>query len=365
MKKKISFWIVLLLLVPSLFLAGYAWSGSNTISLSERRTLAKLPALNTDNILSGKFQDGLESWMEDHIPGRDLLLKLQSFSRLYLFGDQDDNGLVSRDGSLISVQTEIDQESLDHAASVFDKIYSTCLEGTDCSIYFSIIPDKSYFLETGENLNMDYAAFFEQAWKTADFATPVSIESTLSLSDYYHSDPHWKQESLLETASTLASAMGVDIVQDYDLVNVLDDFKGQSAGTTALSYETDELNVLTNSSMDNWSVEIWNGSGYEESSLYDLEKANGMDPYSVFLEGNPGLIVINNPDADNDKELIIFRDSYGSSIAPLLATGYSKTTLVDLRQMPSFRIPSVIDFTDQDVLFLYSVTVLNASDALK
>ena len=54
-----------------------------------------------------------------------------------------------------------------------------------------------------------------------------------------------------------------------------------------------------------------------------------------------------------DKNLILFRDSYGSSLAPLLASGYRTITLVDLRYLSSDQLDQYIDFEDQDVLFLY------------
>ena len=67
----------------------------------------------------------------------------------------------------------------------------------------------------------------------------------------------------------------------------------------------------------------------------------------------------------NDKELIIFRDSFGSSIAPLLIDGYSKITLVDIRYLHPNILESYIEFDSQDVLFLYSTSVLNNSETIK
>ena len=60
-----------------------------------------------------------------------------------------------------------------------------------------------------------------------------------------------------------------------------------------------------------------------------------------------------------NKELLLFRDSFGSSIAPLLVENYSKITLIDLRYISSMILDKYIDFKEQDVLFLYSTVVLN------
>ena len=76
-------------------------------------------------------------------------------------------------------------------------------------------------------------------------------------------------------------------------------------------------------------------------------------------------IRLENPQAETDRELVIFRDSFGSSLAPLLVPGYAKVTLADIRYLPSSQIGKYLTFTDQDVLFLYSAPVLNNSDTLK
>ena len=92
----------------------------------------------------------------------------------------------------------------------------------------------------------------------------------------------------------------------------------------------------------------------------------GMDSYDVFLSGAKALITIDNPEGDSNKELILFRDSFGSSIAPLLLEGYSKITLVDLRYISTDLLGNYIDFSlNQDVLFLYNTQVINNSYMLK
>ena len=83
------------------------------------------------------------------------------------------------------------------------------------------------------------------------------------------------------------------------------------------------------------------------------------------MNGADALIEITNPNSKTDKELILFRDSFGSSLAPLLTDGYAKITLVDIRYIQSSMIGNFIEFDDQDVLFIYSTLLLNSSLALK
>ena len=81
--------------------------------------------------------------------------------------------------------------------------------------------------------------------------------------------------------------------------------------------------------------------------------------YDIFVSGATPLITIENPNAKNEKELLLFRDSFGSSLAPLLVENYRKITLIDIRYMSSKLLGEFIDFKDQHVLFLYSTVVLN------
>ena len=82
------------------------------------------------------------------------------------------------------------------------------------------------------------------------------------------------------------------------------------------------------------------------------------------------IITLENPEVakrlGEEKELIIFRDSFGSSLAPLLTTEYSKITLVDLRYIASPLLRNVVDFkAGQDVLIIYSTEILNNGSILK
>ena len=100
-------------------------------------------------------------------------------------------------------------------------------------------------------------------------------------------------------------------------------------------------------------------------SVYDLAKLEGQDPYEVYLSGSRSLLTIENPNAATDRELIIFRDSFGSSVAPLLVGDYARVTLVDIRYLSPTMLGNFIEFNGQDVLFLYSTLVLNNSETIK
>ena len=115
--------------------------------------------------------------------------------------------------------------------------------------------------------------------------------------------------------------------------------------------------------MENWTVYDYETDS--EIPVYDLEAAEGMDPYALFLSGSKSLLRIENPAAPEENRLILFRDSFGSSIAPLLAEHVRELILADIRYISPALLGELISFEGRDVLFLYSESVLNNSEMLK
>ena len=87
-------------------------------------------------------------------------------------------------------------------------------------------------------------------------------------------------------------------------------------------------------------------------------KTNILEAVYLFSQGR-------SHRAKTDKELIIFRDSFGSSLVPLLVKDYRTVTVVDIRYVASDFVGNFVDFHGQDVLLLYSTLILNNSNTLK
>ena len=79
----------------------------------------------------------------------------------------------------------------------------------------------------------------------------------------------------------------------------------------------------------------------------------------MFLGGTKALLRIDNPDAQTDLELIVFRDSFGSSMVPLLVQGYKSVYVVDIRYVSPDAVEYYIETEGKDTLFLYSALILN------
>lgn len=364
-KKNIFFTIAVTGVV--FFLSGLLFFGKKEeYSDSERRLLQKFPVLTKETFANGKFTKELEDYSLDHFPFRDGFRSLKTAASAYLFQTKDQNGLYKKEGYLMKREYPLNEPMIQYAGEKFQEIYETYLKDTKSRCYYSIVPDKNYFTnDKYQMLSMDYdklVSLMKDGMKEMEY---LDIFPILSLEDYYFTDTHWKQEELLETASFLMERMGHKTEASYEVKEIDTPFYGVYAGQWGLPVKSDKLRYLTNKTLENCRVEVIEGKKKEEIPVYDMEKVRGKDPYEMFLSGARAIQIMENPEAKGKGELILFRDSFGSSIAPLFAECYEKIILVDLRYVQSKFLNQYIDFHGQDVLFLYSTTVLNQSLSLK
>lgn len=332
-------------------------------SNNERRKLAQRPKFSLDAMSDGSFMTEFEKYTLDQFPLRDQFRTLKAYTTYDVFGQLDNHDIYIQDGYAAKLEYPLQMDSLEHAADRFAYIYEKYLADKEMNIYLSIVPDKSYFLaEKHGYLSTDYEKLFHMMRNHMNYADYIDITGTLDITDYYKTDTHWRQEKLPETAAVLAEGMGTSISGAYTEYALDVPFYGVYYGQSALPLPPETLYYLSNDVLDGCIVT--NHEDQTMGSIYNMEKKSGKDPYEIFLSGPRSLITIENPNCKSDKELVIFRDSFGSSIAPLLSEGYATITLVDIRYLRADLLERFIEFKNQDVLFLYSTSVLNHSETL-
>ncbi len=335
-------------------------------SEAERRELSKAAELSAETISSGEYMQTFEEASADQFPFREKLRAVKAAFETLVLKKSDNNGIYTAAGHISKIEYPINYSMLDYSADKFRFIYDSYLKDTGSNIYLSIVPDKNYYMaEDAGYLCLDHEKIVDYFTKKADYMSYIDVTPYLSLDDFYKTDSHWRQECITDVATCLASAMGVNAAAQFN-VNTLDiPFYGVYAGQYALPCEPDVIKYLTNDATAASTVTYYDTGMPKAGDMYNMEKAHGKDPYEMFMSGTSAISTIENPYANSDKELILFRDSYGGSIAPLLSQAYKKVTVVDIRYVDSKFLGSFIDFTGQDVLFLYSSVLLNNSTALR
>lgn len=296
----------------------------------------------------------------DNFYQREMFRKMKTSVELDVFKKQDANKIYKYNDFLVEQIYPLDEKSVTNLTSKINYIKDSYLNETN-KIYYSIIPDKNYYTDNS-HLKLDYDKMKQIMKNNLKDLQYIDIFQDLKLDSYYYTDSHWKQEKLQSVAKTIAENMNFTITQNYNEQKVAT-FKGVYAGQLPINTKEDEIKILVNDVIAD--ANAYNYETKEQGGIYNFKKLNGYDKYDIYLSGATSLIEINNPNNKTNKTLVIFRDSYASSLAPLLTEGYSKITLVDTRYISPKILNEYIDFENADILFLYSTLVINSSMALK
>ena len=367
MTRKVRLFGFALLAVLWLALILGAWFGStHDISDSERRKLAQMPEITVDSILSGNFMTKFEDFSLDQFPLRDAFRQLKARFHYNVLRQGDNNNIYVADGYAAKLEYPLNETSVSSAMEKFDSLYETYLAGTNCNIFASVVPDKGLYLaEANGYPAMDYNTLFSTVASSLDWAKFVDVSDLLTVSDYYRTDTHWRQERLHDVAKRICEAMGISgfAAEELTQTAVERPFYGVYYGQAALPMEPETMYYLTGEVLENCTV--YNFETGKTTAVYDMEKLRSRDLYDIYLSGAAALLEITNPAGASGKELVVFRDSFGSSLIPLLLKDYAKITVVDTRYIAPQLLEQYLQFENQDVLFLYSSLILNSSSALK
>ena len=364
--KKMKFFGLAALIALWAVLTLSAWFGpGDDFSDSERRKLAQFPELSVKTVLDGTFMTGFEDYTLDQFPLRDSFRQLKALFHYNALGQKDNNDIYIADGYAAKLEYPLDEISVANAVKKFNHLYEKYLTESE-NIVFAVVPDKGYYLaEQNGYPAMDYEALLETVRQGTPWAEFVDITADLTAEDYYFTDTHWRQEKIADAAQTLCEALGADWFREEEWTQTAAErlFCGVYYGQAALPMDPEELNLLTNDVLDGCTV--YNHETGRTTGIYDWEKLSSRDLYDIYLSGAAALLTIENPNAATEKELVVFRDSFGSSMIPLLVKDYKTVTVVDIRYIASDYVGNFVDFHGQDVLFLYSTLVLNDSGTLK
>ena len=338
-----------------------AWfSPAKEISEAERRPLKKFPTTDAATLLSGKFMEDFEDYTLDQFPLRDTFRKIKALFHYNALQQSDNNGIYIVDGYAAEMEYPMDNESVERAMRQYNKVYDLYLKDSNTKIYNTVIPDKGFYLaQENGYLAMDYAALNALVRARTGWAAWVDIDDCLTLEDYYYTDTHWRQEKIAGVAQRLLSIMQAEPLTESDLTAepMERPFYGVYYGQAALPMEPETMYLVQSDVIRGCTV--YNHATKQTTPVYDPAMLTDKDQYNIYLSGPQSLLTVTNPNAKTDRELVIFRDSFGSSLTPLLLESYKTVTLVDIRYIQPELLGKYMEFSNQDVLFMYSALVLN------
>ncbi len=336
------------------------------ILVSERRKAQQMPEASVESVMDKSFFDDFEKYLTDQFPLRDGFRTVNAAIRMKLLRQTDNSKVYLSDGHISEFQSTLSESSVKSVADKLNSIYEKYIKDANAKVYYSVVPDKNYYLAEKNGFpSLDYdkmLGIFHSEIKNMEY---IDIFDCLTADDYYTTDSHWKQENLSAVVDRLSQKMGFKTrsFSDYKIQKIAN-FEGVYAPRLALGSMSDEIITLSSDVTDN--AKVFNlETNKTAQGVYDMSKLSGYDKYEVYLSGAAAFLTLENPLAEEKRELVVFRDSFGSSLVPLMLEGYSKITVVDIRYISPQILGEYVDFTNCDVLFIYNTLILNQSNILK
>ena len=344
-------------------------------SPNENRYLAETPELSWDNILSGKFQDGLEDYLRDQVCFRDGWITVKTGIQKAC-GDTDIGGAyVGKDGYDFEKITpeDVDEKQVDRNIKAVEDYFMTASETIDKQkLSFLLVPTSGLVMQEKLPKNarlFDQAKYIDQVQKAMKDYNFVDVRDTLmDYNDeyiYYKTDHHWTSAGACLAYDAWSERTGGEAETEDGLVKnvVSDKFRG-SLYSKILDADSayDEIwtyGLQKDEAFGSKDCTVTIDEKQQLDSIYDDEKLQEKDKYAYFLGGNYGQVHIQNQKAASKakgKNILIIKDSFANSFVPFVTQDYENIYMVDLRYYNGDMKAYLQEHEITDVLVLYNVS---------
>ena len=341
-------------------------------SQKENRVLDSRPAISVSQLTSGKFADGYETYVNDQFFLRDWWITLRAASQRILGNTKENGVFLGKNGYLMEDFTAPSQERLNRTVNAMADFAARHSELPQYALIapnaVNILSDKLPALAaaTDQNPYLDAtASALEKAGVTF-----VDVRDTLSQHKedniYYHTDHHWTTQGAYFAYLQLAKVLGINSSSiSYDKLPVSKSFQGTlSAKSGFRASKKEEMDVFLPRDEVPSSVVNYVDEQKKTASFYDTSQLETRDKYAMFFGGNHSKVVITTPTEEN-RTLLIIKDSYANSLVPFLAPFYRKIVLVDPRYFYD-DLEELIQVEEiQEVLYLYNANTFYADTSLE
>lgn len=344
-------------------------------SPNENRYLAETPELSWDNILSGKFQDGLEDYLRDQVCFRDGWITVKTGIQKAC-GDTDIGGAyVGKDGYDFEKITpeDVDEKQVDRNIKAVEDYFMTASETIDKQkLSFLLVPTSGLVMQEKLPKNawlFDQAKYIDQVQKAMKDYNFVDVRDTLMDHNdeyiYYKTDHHWTSAGACLAYDVWSERTGGEAETEDGLVKnvVSDKFRG-SLYSKILDADSayDEIwtyGLQKDEAFGSKDCTVTIDEKQQLDSIYDDEKLQEKDKYAYFLGGNYGQVHIQNQKAASKakgKNILIIKDSFANSFVPFVTQDYENIYMVDLRYYNGDMKAYLQEHEITDVLVLYNIS---------
>ena len=317
----------------------------------ENKILTKFPKLNLESIKDGTFMDKFDTYVVDQFPLRVEAISLKN-KLMHSVGNREFRNIYITNNRMLE-KFEFNESVVKNNILNMNKISSAVgLDSTgmfipnSIAIYEDELPNYAVTDSQKDALNS-----ISKLYK-GEYYTPyrVLLENKNDYI-YFRTDHHWTQLG--------AKLMYEDYYNkniDLDYVKKTEDFLGTYYSKTLLKTELKD-EIYSYEGLKKHNIEF---DGTKSDSIYDDSKLDGKNKYQYFLNGDPGMAVI---EGEGEGEVLIFKDSFAHAYIPFLTQEYEKIHVVDSRYINM----NIIDYIKSNkniskIFYIYSLSTLNNDD---
>lgn len=241
----------------------------------------------------------------------------------------------------------------------------------DVNTVMTLVPNAAYILEQLTPANapvrdqsQDIALVEDSVGDVLNF---IDLTDTMSSHRdepiYYKTDHHWTTLGARYAFETLYSSLGIVPAQDYTVYPVSHTFSGTLSSRSGYDRSKDTIDIYVPQDAETECVVNYVEEGEKTASMYVSSALDQKDQYEVFFGGNHSRIDITTP-VDENKNLLIFKDSYANCFIPFLQPYFRSIIVVDPRYYYDDVDRLVTDNSITDILFLYNVDTFMTDTSL-
>lgn len=340
-----------------------------TYSEAENRQLTQKPELSWESIKSGRFMTDFESYIADQFFLRNQWISLKLFEDK-LLGKKESNGVyLGRGGYLMEVLSTPDWENTKKNA---EGISSFASRHSDIPVYISLVPNAAYILEnkipSGAPVRDQQEDIDQVLGMCGDDIINIDMVTTMkehaSEDIYYMTDHHWTSLGAYYGFQQLAAGMHISNPEtEYNIYTVADDFQGTLASKSGYHGSEDIIQIYESKNKNPDYVVHYTEEGTKSASIYDSEKLNEKDKYTVFFGGNHARVEISTT-VKEDKHLLLIKDSYANCMVQFLLPYYQDIIIIDPRYFYDNVDKLIENYGITDILFLYNVNTFLSDNSI-
>lgn len=333
---------------------------NKAFSESENRVLSQIPFFSFDKLMSGKYTKDIEDYITDQFTFRDYWVSFKSTMERLSLKTQNNGIYFGKDDFLL----EDYKEPSDQIAKNISKInkFNNKLPNVFTSVVFAptsvkIYEDKLPLFASPYNELNSINKIKNNLDKNINFVDVYdALKSKKDEYIYFRTDHHWTMRGAYYAYETLANSLNITpySIEDFNSEIVSESFYGTLySKSNDRSVSPDWIEIFKPKFDVAYNISYVD-TETESNSLYEYNHLSKKDKYSLFLDGNHSLISIKTS-VNNDKKLVIFKDSYSHCFIPFLANHYEEIHVIDLRYY-KLNIYDYIEENDIDeALFFYNI----------